>query len=120
MPERRLEPEASQNSERKLSAPSCVQCGLVLGAQRSVSEPTPPPLGACPGCGCDFRHREPMSYARMEGFLEIDPLPEHDFDRAAYQTSWNDALETRLIERWLLTIFLGLVSGLVVLRLMLG
>ena len=56
----------------------------------------------------------------MEGFLEIDPLPEHDFDRATYQTSWHDALETRLIERWLLTIFLGLVSGLVVLRLMLG
>ena len=61
-----------------------------------------------------------MSYARMEGFLEIDPLPEHDFDQASCQASWHNALETRLIERWLLTIFLGLISGLLVLRLMLG
>ena len=69
MPERSLEPEDSQTSNRTLSAPSCVQCGLGLDAHPTASDATRTPPGACPKCGCDFRIREPMSYARMEGFL---------------------------------------------------
>ena len=61
-----------------------------------------------------------MSYARMEGFLDIETPPEHPFDQPSSQTSWNDALETRLTERWLLTIFGTLVGVLLFLRLLQG
>ncbi|MEE2681959.1 MAG: hypothetical protein VX641_06260 [Planctomycetota bacterium] len=76
--------------------------------------------GTCPQCGCDFRMREPMSYARMEGFLDQAPDETPSLDPGACRDSWTGALETRLTERWILTIFLGLVTTLLVLELVLG
>ena len=55
-----------------------------------------------------------MSYAEMEGFSE---LPDVSGSRA---DAWQEALETRLVERWLGTVFLVLLIGIVLTSMFLG
>ena len=105
-----------RTSERLLSAPSCVQCGMKL----STSDRGELAEGICPDCGCDFRTREPMSYARMEGFLDTDIVEVPQLEPNSYRESWSTALETRVTERWILTIFLGLVTTLLIMEIALG
>ena len=61
-----------------------------------------------------------MSYARMEGFLDIELDTKRSGDLEISQDSWGDTLETRVTERWILTIFITLLTGLVVLEIALG
>ena len=61
-----------------------------------------------------------MSYARMEGLLDTPSPPGERMRAPGDQRTWVEALETRLTERWLLTIFLGLVACLVMLELVTG
>ncbi|MEC8558690.1 MAG: hypothetical protein VXY94_01285 [Planctomycetota bacterium] len=125
MPGRRSEMERTErivDGPRRLVAPLCVACGS------PVYQPDPDRVdgrweadrGRCRACGCDFREREPMSYARMEGLLEPPSATGERARPPGDQCSWVAALETRLTERWLLTIFLGLVACLVMLELVTG
>ena len=50
-----------------------------------------------------------MSYAAMEGFLEAPP------DAVSNAEAWNQELETRVVERWVGTVFLGLLIGILIL-----
>ena len=61
-----------------------------------------------------------MSYARMEGFLDIQTLEPPPVEPDTYEESWAEALETRVTERWILTIFLSLITALLVLEISLG
>ena len=113
MPGRRSEMERTErvvDGPRRLVAPLCVACGSAVESDR----------GRCRACGCDFREREPMSYARMEGLLDTPSPPGERVRAPGDQRSWVAALETRLTERWLVTIFLGLVACLVMLELVTG
>ena len=116
MIERRDEHPGPDTLDRTLSAPGCVQCGVRISTIRDDCRNE----GTCPECGCDFRIREPMSYARMEGFLIPEPEKNPEFEPGACRESWADAMQTRLTERWILTIVLGLVLTLLVLELSLG
>ena len=125
MPGRRSEMERTKrivDGPRRLVAPLCVACGSPVhqpdpdgGDDRGEAD-----RGRCQACGCDFRAREPMSYARMEGLLDTAPPRGEPARAPGDQRSWVEALETRLTERWLLTIFLGLVACLVMLELITG
>lgn len=55
-----------------------------------------------------------MSYADMEGFLEASP------ESASRADAWQQALETRLVERWVGTVFLGLLAGILILSILRG
>jgi hypothetical protein len=61
-----------------------------------------------------------MSYARMEGFLELETVPDSHVAPEADHDVWANALETRVTERWILTIFLVLVTTLLVLEISLS
>ena len=116
MADRRYEHPSADTVARTLSSPSCVQCGTRITRDLTGCQNE----GVCPECGCDFRLREPMSYARMEGFLAPETEECQDLEPATYRESWADAMQTRLTERWILTIFLGLVMSLLVLELSMG
>lgn len=55
-----------------------------------------------------------MSYAAMEGFLEAPPEPTSSAD------TWHQALEARLVERWVGTVFLMCLTGILALGLIYG
>jgi hypothetical protein len=81
----------------------CVACGY---AGRFVDRPG---QTHCPRCTCDFGERPPKSYAEMEGIDELEP-------RLARATRAGDfdppQREWRLVERWL--VFLFVMSVLVI------
>lgn len=81
---------------RQLFTRRCVACGT------PVDSSTP----HCEECGCDFDERPPRSYAEMEGLVG-SPL-HHDLDRDERPHDAH-ARPARLIERWLLFIFLSLM-----------
>jgi hypothetical protein len=58
----------------------------------------------CPECGCDLEERPPMSYAEMEGL--------HDTLLHSRADGWAEALESRLIERWVGTSFVVLLAAI--------
>ena len=80
----------------------CVRCGKAARSELSMQLPE------CIDCGCDFVERPPMSYARMEGFLE--EMVEADLQHPRVRTNWEDELEVRLVERWLASTFLLALS----------
>ena len=79
----------------------CMQCGcLSPEAESELPFMTP----SCRACGCDLLERPPMSYAEMEGF---------DRDRMPRQSDvWEDALRVRLIQRWIGSVFMILLTGI--------
>ena len=82
----------------------CVSCGCPEPEPEttpSFSTPT------CRSCGRDLFSRPPRSYAAMEGF---DPrcIPRRS-------DAWQDALRIKLVERWLCSVFLILLAGILLL-----
>ncbi len=94
--------------QTRMVRPRCVRCGHLRSV--CVNELALPQH--CEQCGCDLEDRPPMSYAAMEGFQEVPPEP------ACNVESWHQALETRLVERWVATVFLGLLISILVLSLL--
>lgn len=91
--------------QTRMVRPRCVRCGHLCSD--SLNE-----LAAsehCEQCGCNLEVRPPMSYAAMEGFLEAPP------DAVSNAEAWNQELETRVVERWVGTVFLGLLIGILIL-----
>jgi hypothetical protein len=62
----------------------------------------------CPRCACDFSVRPPKSYAEMEG---LDQL-ERRSDRQTRLVLEGDRREWRLVERWLVFLFVMSVIGI--------
>ena len=90
----------------------CLACGAAVGSYQPV--PSPLPEGEhirCVGCGCDLEQRPPMSYAEMEA------LQEAEVSRA---DAWATALEARLVERWIGTIFVIALGAILLLALLRG
>ena len=56
----------------------------------------------------------------MEGFLIPETENNPGLEPGACRESWADAMQTRLTERWILTIFLGLGLTRLVLELSMG
>ena len=91
-----------RSSDRsRLHRRQCVACGYSgLFVDRANQS-------HCPRCSCDFAVRPPKSYAEMEG-LE-DPGSRRSLARAR---AFNDPpREWRLVERWLVFIFLLSVAA---------
>jgi len=76
----------------------CVACGY---SGRFVDRTNQP---QCPRCACDFAVRPPKSYAEMEGLDEAEPTARR---RAHAGASSEPTREWRLVERWLVFLFLA-------------
>lgn len=82
----------------RLHRRQCVACGY---SGRFVDRANQP---HCPRCSCDFAARPPKSYAEMEGLDEAEPAT-HRRHRAG--ASVEPTREWRLVERWLVFLFLA-------------
>ena len=67
---------------------------------------------SCEQCGCDLAERPPMSYAAMEGFLEVQSDEPTDAD------AWLEEQRIRIVERWVGTVFLGLLAAILMIGLL--
>ena len=87
--------------DRKLFVRRCVSCGYDGKLLRT------PDLERCPRCGTNLADRPPRSYAEMEGLMG-QPVRLASPARAP-----RDYYESRVIQRWILFLFLvclGLVA----------
>lgn len=62
----------------------------------------------CPRCACDFAVRPPKSYAEMEGLDQLERRP----NRAQRLLVDGERREWRLVERWLVFLFVMSVVGI--------
>ena len=76
----------------------CLACGYAGRFAQAAHTASAQGADHCPRCGCDFHARPPKSYAEMEG-LDDERRPVAD----------PAALERRMLERWLLFLFLAVV-----------
>lgn len=88
--------KVSTNRMRQLFTRRCLCCGSPV---RDASI-------CCDDCGCDFAERPPRSYAEMEGLIGE---PMNTFDDTLTGMHDQPDRSARLVERWLLFIFLSMM-----------
>jgi hypothetical protein len=94
----------TRSSDRsRLHRRQCVACGYSGRFVDRVNQ------AACPRCSCDFAVRPPKSYAEMEGIDELEPRLARATRAGAFDPPQR---EWRLVERWL--VFLFVMSVLVI------
>ncbi len=92
----------------RLHRRQCVACGY---SGRFVDRTNQP---HCPRCSCDFAVRPPRSYAEMEGLGEPE-MASNRRSRAGVATE--PQREWRLVERWLVFLFVASVVAISMLAL---
>jgi hypothetical protein len=80
----------------RLHRRQCVACGYSGRFVDRVNQPE------CPRCGCDFAIRPPKSYAEMEGIDQLEPSMSRAVREGAFEPPQR---EWRLVERWLVFLF---------------